>query len=69
MSIWNFQKPAWNVREMSGNFILVTWWGPLKNVSVVKTVVNVDVFSTDNAKEALQEWQMSGGTKVQILHT
>jgi len=29
---------------MSGNFILVAWWGPLKNVSVVKTVVNVDVF-------------------------
>jgi len=23
---WNFQKPAWNVKEMSGNFILVAWW-------------------------------------------
>jgi len=27
-TVWNFQKPAWNVGEMSGNFIFVAWCKP-----------------------------------------
>jgi len=27
-TVWNFQRPAWSVGEMSWNFILVAWWEP-----------------------------------------
>ena len=29
---WNFWKPVWNVREMSGNFFVVLWWEPCRRV-------------------------------------
>ena len=33
-TVWNFQKPAWNARKMSGNFILVALCEPWKHMNV-----------------------------------